>query len=33
MNGSLQEIGERERFTRSGKKKYKGPEVYDGISG
>lgn len=33
MNGSLQEIEERERFTRSGKKKYKGMEVYDRISG
>ena len=32
MNGSLQEIEERERFTRSGKK-YKGMEVYDRVSG
>lgn len=29
MNGSLQEIEERESFTRSRKKKYKGTEVYD----
>lgn len=29
MSGSLQEIEERERFTRSWKKKYKGTEVYD----
>ena len=29
MSGSLQEIEERERFTRSRKKKYKGMEVYD----
>ena len=33
MNGSLQEIEERERFTRSGKKKYKGMEEYDRVSG